>query len=991
MAAVLLATGTVVFKNHGRCCVPVVCSPNSFLVLKRPTKEIFRDYGFIENFPQRWHFFNFNEVDFELHHKGNHTYLVEWFHQPESSDDVFTIIAWLQEQVQRLERVWYVDYHGRSVADALAGEAHISEFEWNMTWAFQQANLLALRAAIEALSKDPSREKMDVSVFPHDVGEDHDDLPVDVSDLYHPLDYTDNSWRRIDAEVVDCSIELDDYDAMERYSGLLQWIDISQADMDICLELNGHVHVCSSFRPMYYEYFVHPATSLLRTVKRVLIMGNGASFLLHEIMKYNSTLEFVMVLEPDPAVTRLSQKHFGVDPHWHDPRVEWWFGDVGAVLSLLPNDQWTSFDLVLIDLPKAGLEGTFRNGITALDLVHERGIVVSRTHKWQEFSDLFDYTARIAYEPTSGCTLLLTLGSPSIDFMRAPAEYHILNGSLLLYEPNLMATPEGRLKLIHDWQSGLSAKAPGQRPVSKSEHVHEPLGVLELLELGGVNGCNDLEPCVMKVKEALKQIDQEVLSTTFLSSSNSVFMTLQRGYIILRSSVPKEYVGVDISWSRDLDTLHYIEGAIVKALSASVLSAYRLVSNGNIQPAVRIPKPRTYMPVDGYDSLHVSGDVDQSALIKTVLSEMVIKFLLPSRREILLVCESVGQCEALDIVRDIPSTKRVHVLELCAHGGDTSDQKVAELLECERRCRDWLKSKTAEVFIAGAIVLDGNLSKSSLQVFDALVNTMPRAEWGPWIPQALLIALPASSGKLSNAHRVFTDRFQQTCEGMQRPDRDPQDPDIPVMAELSLVQLTSRAVEVGIVVQGGDDIVAALLAFESRLREMTSYEPQLRLLQGGPTRKPSHHTGDQDFDQTNYESRPLPALPSAIHALFHAEPSDLPISLSVVADEIGSVLESMDTEYVRAEATIQASKDTVIFQFEHGSWIVSQYDTGFALNLFYLCNGTGGNESTKKPCTPEYAVSLVERSFEEGLTDLYLASLDFFPRGSAPNMIFSRR
>ena len=70
---------------------------------------------------------------------------------------------------------------------------------------------------------------------------------------------------------------------------------------------------------------------------------------------------------------------------------------------------------------------------------------------------------------------------------------------------------------------------------------------------------------------------------------------------------------------------------------------------------------------------------------------------------------------------------------------------------------------------------------------------------------------------------------------------------------------------------------------------------------------------------------------------------------------------------------------------------MSQHDTGFALNLFYLCNGTGGNEPTKKPCTPEYAVRMVERSFGERLTDLYIASLDFIPRGSSPNMIFARR
>ena len=85
--------------------------------------------------------------------------------------------------------------------------------------------------------------------------------------------------------------------------------------LDTCFELDTTVQICGSYRPHYHEMVVHYTAKFLKEVKRVLWVGGGDSMLLHEIMKYNSTLEKVVGLEIDQTVTRKSFQHFGTQPH----------------------------------------------------------------------------------------------------------------------------------------------------------------------------------------------------------------------------------------------------------------------------------------------------------------------------------------------------------------------------------------------------------------------------------------------------------------------------------------------------------------------------------------------------------------------------------------------------------------------------------------------------------------------------------------------------
>jgi len=96
---------------------------------------------------------------------------------------------------------------------------------------------------------------------------------------------------------------------------------------DACLYLDGYLHTCASNRPHYHEFLVHYPARFLETVQRVIFIGGGDSMVLHEVLKYNASLELVVGLELDQSVVRSSFKNFGTQPHWDNDKVQWYFGD----------------------------------------------------------------------------------------------------------------------------------------------------------------------------------------------------------------------------------------------------------------------------------------------------------------------------------------------------------------------------------------------------------------------------------------------------------------------------------------------------------------------------------------------------------------------------------------------------------------------------------------------------------------------------------------
>ena len=72
-----------------------------------------------------------------------------------------------------------------------------------------------------------------------------------------------------------------------------------QNNKDVCLLIDHVIHSCTSYRPHVHEMIVHYPAQFLNSIQRVLYVGGGDLFLLHEILQYNndqtsSSLELVI-------------------------------------------------------------------------------------------------------------------------------------------------------------------------------------------------------------------------------------------------------------------------------------------------------------------------------------------------------------------------------------------------------------------------------------------------------------------------------------------------------------------------------------------------------------------------------------------------------------------------------------------------------------------------------------------------------------------------
>ena len=121
------------------------------------TAEIFRDYGFVERFPQRWHFHEFN-LQFDLHEEINHDasssssgameYKIEWDQVLNPNRFPPRIIEGfvykLRKDIYRLDQVHKYAMMKEKWKD-------VPEKEWNLIWEYKDAVRRAYSVLIDEL------------------------------------------------------------------------------------------------------------------------------------------------------------------------------------------------------------------------------------------------------------------------------------------------------------------------------------------------------------------------------------------------------------------------------------------------------------------------------------------------------------------------------------------------------------------------------------------------------------------------------------------------------------------------------------------------------------------------------------------------------------------------------------------------------------------------------------------------------------------------
>ncbi len=88
-----------------------------------------------------------------------------------------------------------------------------------------------------------------------------------------------------------------------------QKIVMTREKDDTRLFLNGNLQFSSNDEYRYHEALVHPAMGLADSRENILVLGGGDGLAVREILKYQKQVKNIILVDIDPAVTRLSQEN----------------------------------------------------------------------------------------------------------------------------------------------------------------------------------------------------------------------------------------------------------------------------------------------------------------------------------------------------------------------------------------------------------------------------------------------------------------------------------------------------------------------------------------------------------------------------------------------------------------------------------------------------------------------------------------------------------
>lgn len=661
------------------------------------TPEIFRDYGFVEDFPQRW---NFEELEFlvDLNKSATGEITVRWGKKPKSEEDIEETMEVIKQELRRLVKnrsmIWKMNYND--------GKPSIKESEWDAIWEYQEAMTTALTYAFNDIADDESK-------LP--IGDD-----TCTSGGLCGINYFDQlHWAKdkIKYNRQTCNNQeimmFPNYWMMEGLKTHYQVLNFAfrpgdeNKEPDICMDLEDTVQICSSYRPHYHEFSSHFAARFVDNVKRVVFVGGGDSMMLHEVLKYPS-LEKVVGLELDQTVVRKSFKYFNTQAHFDNDKVEWWFGDATKSLLLLPEDYWNSFDLVIIDLSETVMALTVTDKLDVFDalalLLNEDGVMVKNEHYMDTMSKSFDYTMQVYLDENPKiCSQCMIFGSNKADFFHKPVVEHGVETLLL---PPVDKLEDG-YDFFHDFRKNNATKA-GKCNLDTEKKAEDEqtksAGLLHILDAEDV-GVKLNEKTVEKViiaaakgegytkVEASKDNKLATIHETVKSSdeeSTMVNVVFEEGYVSARIWPKENYVAVDVGVWGSFQEGDKLRQRIGKDLKSGTTSFFRVVVGGMYGSSTWEKDKHILGPQivqhRNCEIPTVNEVAEIESKVKDIVYEEIVNFVGIEKTTVAVLCgvEGVDKCSTVDILEKDAMVGKVIPVWMCP---DTYSTDFAKMVECE--------------------------------------------------------------------------------------------------------------------------------------------------------------------------------------------------------------------------------------------------------------------------------------------------------------------
>ena len=534
------------------------------------TPDIVKDFGFVEQYPQRWFFVGDGsefgvERDVQLRfevHKNKDTGLlqVEWLSPLIEQEDFnygLSLLEWMKEfATERLDE----------------RDEAIPEREWDLIVQYNHAFITAVDTALLSLA--------------------FDNLVEEEGSLEYSLGYYTCNRKWVDPEF------FSDYEEVDNFKSHYQHhrYTISHETHDACFSLVPHVQMCTCFRPHHHEVSVHYAARYLDKVERVLWVGGGDSMLLHDILTY-PTVKKVVGLELDQMVTRYNFKHLGVQPHWDMDKVEWWYGDATKSLLMLPKEYFGSFDLILMDLSDTVMELSVTGsldifGAMAL-LLKKGGVIVKNEHYLEQFSRVFPYVIQINYEDVPViCHQPFVLGSYDLDLLHAePKDHGILDQTLFFKNRKDV---QGRFDIWHDYRfnfTNANAHCKKNDATDLESQTQSP-GILMIVEAEDVAIKLTSTTKVAKaltealIKSGLNVMESNVPTDAEIAGleSYTISIVMVEGYLVSHIYPEPKYVGFDLhlwgSYGKQETAKRNLISAVGSGKKEESTSSFRIVAGG---------------------------------------------------------------------------------------------------------------------------------------------------------------------------------------------------------------------------------------------------------------------------------------------------------------------------------------------------------------------------------------------------------------------------
>ena len=862
------------------------------------TSLIFRDYGFVEQYPQRW---ILGEIVFDLDYKdGDPNELeVSWVFDPPSRD----VIAFFDEQLDRLQE--FVTVHLETQP------ADIPDLEWSNINIYHQALIDAMSHALAATCS-PEDERCSIShrydsFLPKPVSLEYEDYTCDhgknmafpeyvhdkpISSLYHDMTFYEHPENK-----------------------------------DTCFDLDTTVQICGSYRPHYHEMFVHYAARYVDKVKRVLWVGGGDSMLLHEILKYPS-LELVVGLEIDQKVTRHSFKQFGTQPHWDNDKVQWWYGDAAKSLMMLPKEYFGTFDMVLVDLSETVMSISVTDGLDIFGalslLLNSEGVIVKNELYLEHFSHLFEYTLQIHfYDVPVICSQALIYGSYGKDFFKVEPKDHGVDTIFSFFDQ------PSRFQEWHDYRKNNTSSQAHceavrmQDELELTEQTQSP-GILMILEAEDVVAALSSKVLDAKVGTALTQQGFTVLDTVVYDHDDEgsiVLKILAEGYVVARRRPKEKYCAFDIHlWSR-FETQEDLKRALLSVVGSPETekssSSYRIVTGGMFGVETwkgdqknRGPQHTQQCDGRGENPKETSADANT---IDTVLKESIALVGNVTNIVVAVLCgKQTELCDSLDTLAQIGSIGKVVPIYACDIMEDVNEYMedgLERMKECQVAISAQLEGEVADGKKFRVLLLDAKSSFAMGQVIHKICKSETALD-------KLFendITVLASTKKKSEAwRRQFLERFRQDIIVWE-----------PVFRAEVLFNSSDSSMEMGMVYSGDHMFVEHLYGMLERIESSIGLISDVRNIQGGLFLfqfdfKPSQFILPHEYDQSSPLEQYMSQSPSGLQIVAQFE--------MIRRNDVIQVGDRVEVWYEDAgawyEGTVEELNDdaTIVITFDDGDY-----------------------------------------------------------------------